>query len=213
MATITFHSDPMSVYFWTASHVAAEKGVDYDIVRVDPKSPAHRKLHPFAKMPVLQHRDIFLYETGAITHYIDRAFAGPPLQPADALGQAHVLRWISIVNGYLFPTMNGLVKERLVAPSRGEAPDEMFVANAVSPLAEQVALIEASVSRHPFLAGAELTIADSFLLPHLYFVTLTPEGQAAIANAPATRDWLARMRARASFDQTDIMRVAATLPQ
>ncbi len=210
-ATITFHSDPMSVYFWTASHVAAEKGVAYDIVRVDPKSAAHHKLHPFGKMPVLQHGDTFLYETSAITHYIDRTFDGPALQPADVLGQSHVLRWISIVNGYVFPTMNGLVKERLVAPSLGSAPDEAFIASALAPLAEQIRLIEASVARHPFLLGPDLTIADSFLLPHLYFVTLTPEGQAALVEAPATRDWLLRMRARPSFDQTDIMRVAATV--
>ena len=110
MATITFHSMADSAYLWTAMLAADEKGVDFDLVPLALHSEEHLRLHPFGKMPVLQHGDVFLYETLAITHYIDRAFNGPPLQPADALGQAEVLRWIGIVNGYVFPVMTRFVK-------------------------------------------------------------------------------------------------------
>ena len=53
---------------------------------------------------------------------------------------------------------------------------------------------------------AELTIADSFLLPNLHFAAFTPEGELALSDAPATRGWLERMRARPSFGKTDIMK-------
>lgn len=198
MATITFHSMADSAYLWTAMHAADEKGVDYELASLVLGSPEHLALHPFGKMPVLQHGDVFLHETLAITHYIDRAFAGPPLQPADPLAQAQVLRWVSIVNAYVFPTMNRFVKERLVRPAWGFESDREFLAAAHDPLALQMRLIGESVAGG-YLAGEELTLADSFLFPHLLFFSCTPEGAALIERTPTTADWLARMQSRRSY--------------
>src|ERR1044071_1725238 len=74
MAELAFHSMPDSAYLWTAMHVADEKSVCYEFFPLTYRSPEHLRLHPFGKMPVLQHGDTFLYETLAITHYIDTAF-------------------------------------------------------------------------------------------------------------------------------------------
>lgn len=199
MAMITFHSMADSAYLWTAMHVADEKGVDYELVPLVLGSPEHLALHPFGKMPVFQHGEVILYETLAIAHYIDRAFAGPALQPADPLGQAQVLRWVSIINAYVFPTMNRFVKERLVRPAWGFDPDEAFLAEARAPLALQMRLIGDAVAGGGFLAGSAVTLADSFLFPHLLFFTRTPEGAALIERTPAAAHWLARMQARPSY--------------
>lgn len=199
MAVITFHSMADSAYLWTAMHVADEKGVSYDFVPLLYNSPEHLKLHPFGKMPVMQHGDHFLYETAAIAHYIDKAFDGPPLQPPDALGQAHVIRWISIVNSYFFPLMNRFTKERLVKRAWGFEPDEAFIASAQDPLARQMRLIDEAVTETDCLAGDMPTIADSFLLPHLLFFSITPEGTALLARSPGAAAWLERLRARPSF--------------
>lgn len=199
MATIRFHSMADSAYLWTAMHVADEKGVDYELVPLVLGSPEHLALNPFGKMPVLQHGEVVLYETLAIAHYIDRAFAGRPMQPADPLGQAQVLRWVSIVNAYVFPTMNRFVKERLVRPAWGFDPDRGFLEGARPSLELQMRLIGEAVETHGFLAGAEVTLADSFLLPHLLFFTCTPEGRSLVERTPAARGWLERMAARPSY--------------
>lgn len=199
MATVTFHSMAESAYLWTAIHVADEKGVDYEVVPLVLGSPEHLALHPFGKMPAFQHGAVVLYETLAIAHYIDRAFAGPPLQPMDALGQAEVLRWISIVNSYVFPTMNRFMKERLVRPAFGFDPDEAFLAEARAPLLLQMRLIDEAVAAGGFLVGSEMTLADSFLLPQLLFFTRTPEGAALLRRSPAAAEWLFRMMARPSY--------------
>ena len=199
MATINFHSMAESAYLWTAIHVADEKGVDYEVVPLVLGSPEHLALHPFGKMPAFQHGDVVLFETLAITHYIDQAFAGPPLQPADALGQAQVLRWISVVNSYVFPTMNRFMKERLVRPAVGFDPDRAFLAEARGPLHLQMRLINEAVGQGGFLVGSDITLADSFLLPQLLFFTRTPEGSALLARSPAAAEWLARMQARPSY--------------
>jgi glutathione S-transferase len=201
---VVIHTDVLSPFGWAARLAAAEKGLDVEVRPVDLTSPAHRRLHPFGKMPVLQHGDIVVYETLAIAHYIDRAFAGPALQPLEPLAQSEMLRWISIVCAYVQPVMNGIVKERSSGSWRADPPpDEAVIAALVEPLRMQVALIEQALGAHAFLVGDHYTLADAFLTPQVQFVGFTPEGAAALGAAPATRAWLERMRQRPSFAATN----------
>lgn len=204
MSAIVFHSQPMSVYLWTATLAAEEKGLAWSVNPVEPGSAAHLALNPFAKSPVLEHGSVRLYETLAIAHYVDRAFEGPALQPADALGQARVLRWASLVNAFIFPTLtNGLAKERLLVPMQGGKADEARVAQAVKDAALQFEVIAADLSAHRFLVSDDLTIADCFLFPHLHFASMTAEGRALLEASPKVARWLETMRARPSFAATD----------
>ena len=202
MSDIIFHSLTESSYLWTAMHVADEKGVSFELRTIELNSPEHLKLHPFGKMPVLQHGDRVVYESIAIAHYIDRTFSGPALQPDDPYGHAQVLRWLSIVNSYVFPTMNRIMKERLVKAPWGFEVDEAFIAAALPSVAVQMRLIEEATSAHKFLIGDSVTLADSFLLPLLVFFSLAPEGKAFLAKAPSAQAWLDRMTARPSFQRS-----------
>ncbi|HEY8949527.1 MAG TPA: glutathione S-transferase family protein [Rhizomicrobium sp.] len=202
MAGIVFHSMAESAYLWTAMLVAREKGVPFEFQALEYRSPAHLKLHPFGKMPVMQHGDVFLYETAAIAHYIDKAFDGPALQPADALGQANTIRWIGIVNSYVFPVMNKLMKERLVKTLWNIAPDAEFLQSAPEQIAIQMKLIDETVRGGKYLTGDHYTIADSFLFPHLLFFGLTKDGHAHLRDARAAANWLAHMQARPSYAAT-----------
>ncbi len=202
-AAVIIHTDYWSPYGWTARHVATEKGVGFSVATVARASQGIRSLHPFGKMPVLTHGDVTIYETLAIAHYLDRGFAGPPLQPNDCLAQSQVLTWISVVNAYVFPLLNALVKQRTFSSLGGGKPDEAALAEMRAPLAMQLGLIEEAALSHRFLVGNDLTIADSFLLPILHFAAFTPEGAEALEAAPSTRRWLERMRERPSFAATE----------
>ncbi len=199
MSAITFHSIADSAYLWAVMHVADEKGAPYTVTPLAYRSPEHLALHPFGKMPIMQHGDFVLYESLAIAHYIDRAFEGPPLQPPGPRAQAIALRWVSVINAYVFPIMNRFMKERLVRPAWGVEPDHAFIESARDALILQMETIETALADGAYLAGETLTIADSFLLPQLLFFALTPEGEALMAQAPRTKAWLARMMARASY--------------
>ena len=202
MAEVVIHTVSMSPYGWTARMLAAEKGLAFDTVHADVADPGYGRLHPFRKMPVLTHGDIVVYETLAIAHYIDRAFEGPPLQPSDVLGQTRMLQWVSVVNAYLFATLNGLVKHRF-AQATGGVAEAAPLPTLVAALPAQLALVEAAVADHPFLAGDAFSIADAVLAPQLHYATFTPEGLEALAAAPATAAWLDRMRARPSVAATN----------
>ena len=91
---LVLHGYRYSVYLRIVRLTLAEKGVAYDRVEVNPFASdvpaAYLALHPFGRVPTLVHDGFVLYETGAITRYIDRAFPGPPLQPGDARALARM---------------------------------------------------------------------------------------------------------------------------
>jgi glutathione S-transferase len=90
--------------------------------------PHHTALHPFGRVPILEHEGFRVYETSAIVLYIEEAFKAEPLLPSDAQSRARVHQWISAVNGYYYPYLiYHLVHERLVFPPLGIEPDEKVV--------------------------------------------------------------------------------------
>ena len=107
-ADLILYGSGYSTYTRTARLALEEKGVAYRLVEIDflrgaNKTPEHLSRHPFGKVPVLEHGDLKLYETSAITEYIDSPFSGAPLQPKDARARARMLQVIGIANSYLYP--------------------------------------------------------------------------------------------------------------
>lgn len=194
--SVVIHTHPLSPYGWTARMACTEKGVPHRMQVADTASPEHQKLHPFGKIPVLVHGDRVVFETLAIAHYVDRAFEGPALQPVDHLGQTEMLRWISIVNGYCFATMNGLIKARMAVLQTGTEADPELLETFKAPLARQLDLVADALSSHAFLAGSRFTLADAFLFPQLFYAAQTPEGAEAVSARPAVRAWLDIMAGR-----------------
>ncbi|MCP4073898.1 MAG: hypothetical protein GY742_19560 [Hyphomicrobiales bacterium] len=81
---VTLHGYRFSVYNRVARLVLHQKDVAYDIVEVNPFNdldPAYLDLHPFGRVPTLVHGAFSVFETRAITSYIEHAFVGLQLQP------------------------------------------------------------------------------------------------------------------------------------
>lgn len=203
MADVKIYGVPPSSYTRTARMACIEKGVAYDLVEMPPGGEADGIRHPFGKIPVLRHGDFVLYETPAIARYVDAAFKGPALQPADVRERARMDQWISATCDYLYQNMvRDLVLQRIVAPLRGRQPDEARIAEALPKVALELGVIEAALAQTPFLAGGRLSLADLFLDPVLFWVAKTPEGASALKDRPATRRWQAAMAERASHRET-----------
>ena len=66
-----------STYTRAVCMVCEEKGIDYTLTEVLLDAPELRAIHPFGKMPVLRHGDLELFESAAISGYLDRSFGGP----------------------------------------------------------------------------------------------------------------------------------------
>ena len=70
MTDVTLYGFPSSSYTWSARMACEEKGISHDLEAIEFGSDEHKALHPFAKIPVMKHGDLVLYETAAICQYI-----------------------------------------------------------------------------------------------------------------------------------------------
>src|SRR6266481_10231381 len=90
--TVELYGYRYSVYSCIARLALEEKGGDYHWIEVNPFAPdvpeIYLALHPFKRVPTLVHDNFQIYETGAITRYVDEAFPGPSLQPTDPPSRA-----------------------------------------------------------------------------------------------------------------------------
>jgi hypothetical protein len=102
MPEVILFGFPRSVYVQMAGIVLTHKEVAHAFhdLETEMNTPSHIALHPFERVPILQHGDFVVYETAAIVGYIDDAFDGPKLTPADPRQRARMNQWISAVNGY-----------------------------------------------------------------------------------------------------------------
>ncbi len=202
---------PRSTYVHIVRLVLTHKGVAYEFRDLEPEmgSAAHLALHPFDRVPILQHGDFTLYETSAIATYVDEAFDGPALQPQDVRGRARMNQWISSVNSYYYPYMiYHVVHERLVFPQLGIASDEKVVAHALPKVERGLEVMEKALGHGAdYLIGGDLTLADFFMLPSTFAFGLTDEGKAMYARYPGFSRWRARMEA-----QPSVKRFRASLP-
>jgi glutathione S-transferase len=107
MAELILHGAPRSNLVRTCLIALAEKGVEFTHDPARPQTPEQLARHPWGKLPALTHGAVTLYETVAVTRYIDEAFDGPALQPADPAGRARMSQWISVYSAYFDPPVCG----------------------------------------------------------------------------------------------------------
>jgi glutathione S-transferase len=197
-----------SVYVRAARLALAEKGVAYRLVEIDifaegGPPPDFAARHPFGRIPAFEHDGFRLYESGAITRYVDEAFPGPPLQPEDPRGRARVNQILSILDSYAYRTLVwDIFVERVRAPQQDRAPDEARIAAALPRAQICLAALADLMGAGPWLAGARLTLADLHAAPIFAYAVLAPEGAALLARHDGIRRWWGKMAARASMAAT-----------
>jgi glutathione S-transferase len=199
MADVTIHGMPQSTYVRTCRMACEEKGIAYERLDAMPHSPEILPYNPTGKMPGFQHRDLILWETSAITRYLDETFPGASLQPADPIARARMNCWISMVNDVFYLTM---VRD-IILPRFGilEA-DEAKIRQAAERLETLLQLADQTLEKTPYLVGEQLTLADLFLAPILFWLEKTPEGQAALPKYDALARWYKAISQRQSFQAT-----------
>lgn len=196
---VTLYGFHYSTYVSVARQVLHAKGVPFAFhdTEAEMYTAEHRRRHPFGRVPVLQHGDFWIYETGAIARYVDEAFVGPRLTPTDPGQRAKMNQWIGNLDSYFYPYMiYYLVHERLIFPELGIASDAAVVAHALPKCEHALTVLEAELSdARPYVVGEQSTLADYFLLPTLTALGLTVEGKELLGRFAHIRAWLQRMGA------------------
>lgn len=188
MQALRLHGYPVSTFTRTAAMACIEKGIPHELVPIAYGSPEHAALHPFTRIPVLEHGDMVVFETLAIVSYIDEAFEGPPLRPVDLPARTRMLEWLSLCADYVYrEVVRGLPR------GRPPADDELGAARRA------LELIDAMVST-PFLVGGSLSLADLYLAPQIS--NAREKAPEVLNGCAAVEAWFAGIAARESFELT-----------
>jgi glutathione S-transferase len=185
-----------------------EKGVAYSFEPVEIFGPegvpaSHLARHPFGRIPVLRHGDFELFETTAITRYIDEAFSGPSLQPAAPARRARMNQVVSLLDSYAYlPMVWGIVVQRVRIPLQGGRADEEKASRSMTTAATCLVVLEEFLVRLKYLAGDELTLADLHAYPTLCYLALAPKGHLLLEWHENIARWFAAMRSQPSVNKT-----------
>jgi glutathione S-transferase len=194
---------PQSNFVRTVRMACEEKGVKYTLTPARPHAPEVNAIHPLGKIPAFRHDGVELYESKAISTYIDSAFPGPALIPRDPAGAALCEQWISLINTAIDPVlMRQYLAAYFFSGLPDGAPDRARIEAALPKMREIFSLLDKELVSRPYIAGDAFTLADAFLLPIIDYMRVKPESQEMLAASPHLRSWFDRVMARPSAKET-----------
>jgi len=208
MTDFLLHGIPGSPYVRAPLLALEEKGLPWRLDSLPMggnRTPDYKaRLHPFAKIPVLDHGDFRLYETRAILDYVDQVAPEPSLTPSDPRLRARMNQVIGIVDSYVAPRVSGSVTfPRLVAPRFGMPVDDAAIVAALPVAREAIDELARLLGDQDYVAGQAISLADLMLIPHLVLMPDFAEGAAMIAPHANLVAWMERVKARPSMAATE----------
>jgi glutathione S-transferase len=193
-----------STYTRVVCMVCEEKGIDYVLTETPLRAPQLQAIHPLAKMPVMRHGKVALFESKAIATYLDRSFPDPNVFPPDPYQAALVEQWVSLVNTVIDGTLIRTYLFAYIAPRTPDGKPDRKAIEAVMPkMRRQLGILDKAVATTGHLVGDRFTFADINLMPLLHRVGQAPEGAAMLAEARHLAAYYGRHAARPSFVATD----------
>lgn len=182
--------------------------MSYEYIEINPFAPIVDDAyllehHPFKRVPVLEHDGFTLYETCAITRYIDGAFFGPALQPSNAKKLARMTQIISIIDAYGFqPMMREAFTNRVVYEKFDLPVDEAVFANAMVKSKTVLTALNRLVGCCEFLCDDDVSLADLHLAPVIDYFQMFDQGQKLLAEFNNVFTWYQSIRTRTSLVAT-----------
>lgn len=212
-----------------------EKGVAWtshyiDMLAFDQHQPEYLAVNPQGTIPAMTHGERVLTESTAIMEYVDEAFDGPALMPADPQDRWRVRWWMKFMDQWLGPSFSMIGWCTFVGPSlahKSEAEREAMIARIPLPerrtawrkamfaefseaeLAESrrrialgVALVEDELGKREYVGSGAYSLADINLFNSLYGL---PVGNPELCGPELTPNiwrWLSEVYARPAVKRT-----------
>jgi glutathione S-transferase len=190
---VYLHGYRYSVYTRIARLALLMKNVAHETVEVDPfadLSDEYLALHPFGRVPVMVHGAFELFETSAITRYVDRAFNGPPLQPESATALARMDQVIAVIDAYAYwPMVRQVSSHGFFRTFFGEPARRQEVDRGLEASGEVLSFLDRIAGKGEVLTGRDITLADCHLAPMIDYFVRVEEGKNALSLYPALQSW------------------------
>jgi glutathione S-transferase len=206
MSEITLWGFDGSTYVRTVKMLLAEKGVSnfkqmpLNVLKGEPKTPEHLARHPFGKVPVLDYDGVRLLETSAIVRFLNDVLPGPSLIPLTAKDRARMDMVIGVIDSYGYAALLvGLAAYHLFPDFVGGKNDASRRAG-IENGRKVIQLAMQTKGTSSFIAG-ELSLADLYLAPIAFYVSLTPDKD-VVFDVAGFAEWWAKVQSLPSCKNT-----------
>lgn len=157
--TLTLFSSANDVLCHRVRLVLAAKGVNYEMVSVDPQNPPEDliDLNPYHSVPTLVERELVLYAASVVTEYVDERYPHPRLMPMDPLSRARLrLAMLRIEHDWVPQVQAVQLGNKAQAEAGRKRLKELLTAS--------LPLFKAS----KFFLNAEMSLADCAMAPIIW---------------------------------------------
>ncbi len=205
--TVELYGYKYSVYAWIVCFALHEKGVGYQWIEVNPFADdlpvSYLTLHPFSRVPTLVHDNFVLYETNAITRYVDEAFEGAPLQPLVPEERARTNQIISIIDNYTYwPLVRQVFSHGVMGPRVGRPSDPTEYKRGLDAAPHILRALDRLASGGDFLVADTLSLADLHLAPMIAYFASATDGLALLKQNKRLWVWWSAISERRAFIET-----------
>jgi glutathione S-transferase len=207
--SLTLYYGSGSPYAWRVQLALEHKALPYErkvlsFSAGDTRKPEFIALNPRHTVPTLVDGDFVLYESNAITEYLEAAYPGrgAPLFPGDAKSRATVWRLMMEIDNYSMKAIDGVTDYAFWLKPEERDPQKLVAARAA--VTEEFAQMSRYL-KGDFFVGP-LSAADFSFYPLVAFMyrarVKLPDFDADGLLTPALKAWKARIEALPYFEQT-----------
>ena len=153
------YSGEHDVYSHRVRLVLAEKGVNADLIAVNPQALPEEllQLNPYGTFPTLVDRDLVLYEANIITEYLDERFPHPPLLPVYPVARAKSRQMVYRIEYDWYSLLK-----------RIESTNEQDAKVARKLLLDSLVSLAPLFAGKPYFLSDEFTLVDCCVAPLLW---------------------------------------------
>lgn len=183
---MTLYTDLSDVYSHQVRIVLAEKGVNVEILPVNPASPSEDLLllNPYGSVPTLLDRDLVLFESRIIMEYLDERFPHPPLLPVYPVARAESRKMMFRIEQDWYQLMSAIFMNDNVDETRAD-------------LKASLMSLEPIFADKPYFLSDEFSLLDCVMTPLLW--RLPALGIEIDASAKGLHAYMQRLFARDAF--------------
>jgi len=159
-----------------------------------PDAELLRGLNPNAQVPVLREGDFVLWQSNSICRYLATRAGRNDLLPVEPQARARVEQWMD----WQATDLNTAWRHVFMARVRGHAdyPDDARAEAGLAQWNRLMAMLDAQLARHTYVASEDFTLADIVLGLSTQRWRSTPGGKPVLANVDA---WFERLRRQPGF--------------
>ena len=206
MSKMTLWGFDGSTYVRTVKMLLAEKKftdfeqVPLNVLSGEPRKPEHLARHPFGKVPVVDHDGIRILETSAIVRYLNDVLPGTSLVPATPKDRARMDMVVGLHDSYGYGALIGGIAAYHLFPDFVGGKNDAMRKTGIENARKVIHLAMKTKGESTFIAG-DLSLADLFLAPVVFYVSLTPDF-AGLLDIRGFPDWWKDVQRLKSFQDT-----------